>query len=61
MNMQVRLLNSLVRLADQVNSELVGLIRITEQMIANSMQFSKFSSIHKVETPSKISYLLFIS
>ena len=59
--MQVRLLNLLVRLADRVNSELVGLIRIMEQMITNSMQFSKFNSIHKVETPSKVPYLLFIS
>ena len=25
------------------------------------MQFSQFNSIHKVETPSKMSYLLFIS
>ena len=28
---------------------------------ANSVQFSQFNTVHKVETPSKMSYLLFIS
>ena len=47
MNMQVWLLNSLVRLAGWVNSELVGLMRNTERMM--------FNSVHNVEMPSEIS------
>ena len=58
MNTQVRLKNSLFRLADKVNSESMC---NTERMIpANSLQFSQFNSIHKVETLSKMPYLLFI-
>ena len=46
------LLNSLVRLAGWVNSELVGLMRNTERMM--------FNSVHNVEMPSEMSYLLFV-
>ena len=51
-NTQVWLLNSLVRLTGWVNSELVGSMRNTERMM--------FNSVHNVETPSEMSYLLFI-
>ena len=53
MNTQVPLLNSLVRFEGRVNSELVGSMCNMERM-----QFSQFNSMHKVETPSNISYLL---
>ena len=53
MNTQVWLLNLLVRLAGWVNSELVGSMRDTERMM--------FNSVHNVEMPSEMSYLLFIS
>ena len=53
MNTQVWLLNSLVRLAGWVNSELVGSMRNTERMM--------FNSVHNFGMPSEMSYLLFIS
>ena len=56
MKTQVRLLNFLVRLAGWVNSKLVGSMRNAERMMLCSI-----SSIHNVEMPSKMSYLLFIS
>ena len=56
MRTQVRLLNLLVRLAGWVNGKLVGSMRNAERMMLCSI-----SSIHNVEMPSKMSYLLFIS
>ena len=53
MNTQVWLLNSWVRWAGWVDSELVDSESNTERMM--------LSSIHNVEMPSKMSYLLFIS
>ena len=53
MNRQVRLLNSLVRLAGRVNSELVCSMRNTERMTFNSKP--------DIAMPSKMSYLLLIS
>ena len=53
MNTQVCLLNLLVPLVGWGNSELVGSMGNTEQMM--------FNSVHNVEIPSEMSYLLFIS
>ena len=53
MNTQVWLLNSLVRLAGWVNSELVGSMCHTERKLFNSVQNG--------EIPSEMSYLVFIS
>ena len=54
MNTQVWLLNSLVRLAGWVKSEPFGSLRKNAERMM-------FNSIHKIEMPSKMFYLLFIS
>ena len=54
MNTQVWLLNSLVRFAGWVKSEPFGSLRKNAERMM-------FNSIHKIEMPSKMFYLLFIS
>ena len=61
MNTQVRLQNSLFRLAGRVNSEIVGSMRSTERMICELFAIFAVQFKTKVETPPKMSYLLFIS
>jgi len=63
MNTQVRLQNSLFRLAGRVNSELVGSMRNTKRMIRELFAIFtvQFNTQSRNTVLSKTSYLLFIS